>query len=55
MKKEEAIKIITKAAKEFQNNLAHNNILFITGHPDEPNCVEAVFSLETFYILQVLS
>lgn len=48
MKKEEAIKIITKAAKEFQNNLAHNNILFITGHPDAPNCVEAVFFPRNF-------
>ena len=43
MKKEDAIKIIIKAAEEYHNNLENKNLFFISGQPDKPNFVETVF------------
>ena len=48
MKKEEAVKIIIKAAEEYHNNLENKNLLFISGHPDKPNFVETVFLPRNF-------
>lgn len=43
MKKEDAIKIISKSVKEYKNNLVNNNLLFIAGQPDKPIVLETVF------------
>lgn len=43
MKKEDAIKILSKSAKEYHINLENNNVLFISGPPGNPHYLETVF------------
>lgn len=43
MKKEEAIRIIIKCAKQYKQSLEGKNLLFIFGSPSSPQSFEAVF------------
>lgn len=48
MKKEDAIKIITKCASDYQSCLSNKNILFVYGTLQNPNYLEATFLARHF-------